>query len=94
MDQQAGYLITLLKTALAAALIVSAVIASDLATGTTKIAIICAMIFLVAAYMIYARSRPAHIRQQNRLDVKQLWQGPFWGHALLGVIVYGVPMIW
>jgi len=94
MDQQTGYLTLLLKAALAAALIVSAIIASDLTTGATRIAIISGMLFLIAAYMIYARSRPAHVREQNRFDVKRLWQGPFWGHALLGIIVYGVPMIW
>ena len=94
MDQQTGYLTLLLKSAFAAALIVSAIIASDLATGATKIAIISGMLFLIAAYMIYARSRPPHVRERNRLDVKRLWQGPFWGHAILGIIVYGIPMIW
>jgi len=94
MDQQAGYLTLLFKAAFAAALIVTAVIASDLATGTMKIAIICGMIFLIAAYMIFARSRPKHVREQNRQDVKRLWQGPIWGHAILGVIGYGVPMVW
>ena len=94
MDQQTGYLILLFKAAFAAALIVMAIIASDLAVGATRIAIISSMIFLVAAYMVYARSRPPHVRDQNRLDVKRLWQGPFWGHAILGIIVYGIPMIW
>ena len=63
MNQQAGYLTLLFKAAFAAALIVSAMIA-----------IIYSMVFPVATYMIYARSRPAHIREQNRLGIKRLWQ--------------------
>ena len=70
MDQQTGYLTLLFKAAFAAALIVSAIIASNL---TAKIAIICSMVFLIFAYMIYARGRPAHIREQNRLGIKRLW---------------------
>ena len=71
MGQQAGYLTLLFKAAFAAALIVSAIIASDL---TAKIAIIYSMVFLVATYMIHACGRPVYIREQNRLDIKRLWQ--------------------